>query len=152
MQILEMTFTVDHRGGMKIPAPVLTKMGLEAGDHVRVAYLTHDGASNTFCELMLLPDAVDETVSDRTNVIQIPEELMRQAGILQDADLQITCLDGCIVISRDTGLQPEELYPMLKNLQVAEALASMLPEEAPQALAKLEQTIGSIQKGAEQDG
>ncbi len=81
MQILEMTFTVDHRGGMKIPAPVLTKMGLEAGDHVRVAYLTHDGVSNTFCELMLLPDAVDETVSDRTNVVQIPEELMRQAGI-----------------------------------------------------------------------
>ena len=152
MQILEMTFTVDHRGGMKIPAPVLTKMGLEAGDHVRVACLTHDGASNTFCELMLLPDAVDETVSDRTNVIQIPEELMRQAGIPQDADLQITCLDGCIVISRDTGLQPEELYPMLENLQVVEALTSMLPGEAPQALAKLEQTIGSIQKGAEQDG
>ena len=142
MQILEMTFTVDHRGGMKIPAPVLAKMGLAAGDHVRVAYLTHDGVSNTFCELMLLPDAVDETGSNRTNVIQIPEELMRQASILQDADLQITCLDGCIVISRDTGLQPEELYPMLKNLQVAEALASMLPEEAPQALAKLEQTIG----------
>lgn len=152
MQILEMTFTVDHRGGMKIPAPVLTKMGLEAGDHVRVAYLTHDGVSNTFCELMLLPDAVDETVSDRTNVVQIPEELMRQAGIPQDADLQITCLDGCIVISRDTGLQPEELYPILENLQVAEALVSMLPGETPQALAKLEQTIGSIQKGAEQDG
>lgn len=152
MQILEMTFTVDHRGGMKIPAPVLTKMGLEAGDHVRVAYLTHDGVSNTFCELMLLPDAVDETVSDRTNVVQIPEELMRQAGIPQDADLQITCLDGYIVISRDTGLQPEELYPILENLQVAEALASMLPGETPQALAKLEQTIGRIQKGAEQDG
>ena len=92
MQILEMTFTVDHRGGMKIPAPVLTKMGLAAGDHVRVACLTHDGASNTFCELMLLPDAADETASDRTSVIQIPEELMRQASIPQDADLQITCL------------------------------------------------------------
>lgn len=152
MQILEMTFTVDKRGGMKIPPPVLAKMGLAAGSHVRVACLTHDGASNTFCELMLLPDAVDETVSDRTNVVQIPEELMRQAGIPQDADLQITCLDGYIVISRDTGLQPEELYPILENLQVAEALASMLPGETPQALAKLEQTIGRIQKGAEQDG
>lgn len=152
MQILEMTFTVDHRGGMKIPAPVLAKMGLAAGDHVRVAYLTHDGVSNTFCELMLLPDAVDETGSNRTNVIQIPEELMRQASILQDADLQITCLDGCIVISRDTGLQLGELYPILENLQVAEAIASMLPGEARQALAKLEQTIGRIQRGAEQDG
>ena len=55
MQILEMTFTVDKRGGMKIPPPVLAKMGLAAGSHVRVAYLTHDGTTNTFCELMLLP-------------------------------------------------------------------------------------------------
>ena len=141
---------------------LLCSLGSGAADHnISAAQLCFqtgpipaDGpAEYRICvEQMLLPDAADETASDRTSVIQIPEELMRQASIPQDADLQITCLDGCIVISRDTGLQPEELYPMLKNLQVAEALASMLPEEAPQALAKLEQTIGSIQKGAEQDG
>lgn len=81
MQILETTFTVDKRGGMKIPASVLTKMGLAAGDHVRVAYLTDDGAANTFCELMLLPNAVDEIDPDKSGAIQIPVELMRQANI-----------------------------------------------------------------------
>lgn len=55
------------------------------------------------------------------------------------------------MISQDIGIQPEELYPILENLQTAEALASMLPGEALQTLAKLEETIERIQKGAEQD-
>ena len=151
MQILEMTFTVDKRGGIRIPASVLAKMGLAAGDHVRIAYLTHDGASNTFCELMLLPNAVDEIDLVKSGAIQIPVELMCQANIPQDADLQIACLNGCIVISPDTGIQPEELDYILKNLQMAESLASMLPGEVRQALLQLEQTVQSFQKGSERD-
>mgnify|MGYP001080639363 FL=1 len=149
MQVLELIFTVDHRGRLKIPAPVLTKMGLAAGDHVRVAYLTHNGAANTFCELMLLPNAVDGVGLNGDNAIQIPMELMRQANIPQDADLQIACLDGCIVISRDTGLQPEELSSILDSLQLAESCASVLPEEARQVLSQLEQTIQNTRKGSE---
>ena len=149
MQVLELIFTVDHRGRLKIPAPVLTKMGLAAGDHVRVAYLTHNGAANTFCELMLLPNAVDGVGLNGDNAIQIPMELMRQANIPQDADLQIACLDGCIVISRDTGLQPEELSSILDSLQLAESYASVLPEEARQVLSQLEQTIQNTRKGSE---
>ena len=122
MQILEMTFTVDKRGGMKIPPPVLAKMGLAAGSHVRVAYLTHDGTTNTFCELMLLPNEADGASPDDDSSIRIPMELMRQANIPQDADLQIACLDGCIVISRDTGLQPEELSSILDRLRQLEAV------------------------------
>ena len=75
MQILEMTFTVDKRGGMKIPPPVLAKMGLAAGSHVRVAYLTHDGTTNTFCELMLLPNEADGASPDEDGSIRIPLEL-----------------------------------------------------------------------------
>lgn len=148
MQILEMTFTVDKRSGIRIPASVFAKMGLAAGDHVRIAYLTHDGASNTFCELMLLPNAVDE-IDPEGGAIQIPVELMCQANIPQDADLQIVCLNGCIVISPDTGILPEELNFILENLQMAESVASMLPGEAQQALSQLEQTVQSFQKGSE---
>ncbi len=151
MQILEMTFTVDKRGGMKIPPPVLAKMGLAAGSHVRVAYLTHDGTTNTFCELMLLPNEADGASPDDDSSIRIPMELMRQANIPQDADLQIACLDGCIVISRDTGLQPEELSSILDSLQLAESFVSMLPGEAQQVLSQLEQTIQNTQKGSEQN-
>lgn len=149
MQILELTFTVDHRGRLKIPAPVLTKMGLAAGDHVRVAYLTHDGTTNTFCELMLLPNEADGAIPNEDSAIRIPMDLMRQANIPQGTDLQIACLDGCIVISRDTGLQPEELSSILDSLQLAESCASVLPEEARQVLSQLEQTIQNTRKGSE---
>ena len=118
---------------------------------MRVAYLTHDGAANTFCELMLLPNAVDGVGLNGDNAIQIPMELMRQANIPQDADLQIACLDGCIVISGDTGLQPEELSSILDSLQLAESFASVLPGEARQVLSRLEQAVQNMKEGLEQD-
>ena len=58
MYISELTFTVDRRGSIKIPASVLEKMGLHPGDNIRVAYLTQDGSANTFREFLLLPDTV----------------------------------------------------------------------------------------------
>ena len=67
------------------------------------------------------------------------------------SDLQIACLDGCIVISRDTGLQPEELNSILEHLQTAESLTAMLPGETQQTLSQLEQAVQTIRKGSEQD-
>ena len=37
MKISELTFTVDHCSGLKIPTSVLREMGLAEGDHVRMA-------------------------------------------------------------------------------------------------------------------
>ena len=106
-------------------------------------------ASKSICELVSPTEAVDGVGLNGDNAIQIPMELMRQANIPQDADLQIACLDGCIVISRDTGLQPEELSSILDSLQLAESCASVLPEEARQVLSQLEQTIQNTRKGSE---
>ena len=151
MKIAEMTFTVDSRGNIKIPAAVFSEMGLAPGDHVRVAYLAPDGVTNPFCEFMLLPDSVDGSGLMDNDTIRIPAQLMAQANISADADLQIACLNGGLLICRDTGLQPQELCGVLEGLQEAESLASMLPQEAQQALLQLEQTINTIQKGAEED-
>lgn len=152
MKIAEMTFTVDGRGNVKIPAVVLSEMGLAPGNHVRAAYLTLDGIANPFCEFMLLPEFADEQELMGNDVIRIPAQLMAQANIPADADLQITCLNGALLICRDTGLQPQELCAVLEGLQAAEDLASMLPQEAQQALLQLEQTINTIREGAEENG
>ena len=151
MKIVEMTFTVDSRGNVKIPAAVLSEMGLAPGDHVRAAYLTPDGVTNLFCEFMLLPDFADESGLMGNDEIRIPAQLMAQANIPADADLQIACLNGGLLICRDTGLQPQELCGVLEGLLAAESLASMLPQEAQQAMLQLEQTINTIQEGAEED-
>lgn len=149
MYISELTFTVDRRGGVKIPAFLLEKMGLFSGDHIRVAYLTQDGSANTFREFMLLPDAIEETETVEDDTIRIPAQLMEQANIPSDADLQIACLDGALVIFRDAGLRSEDLQTVLEGLQVTEYLTSILPGDAQQTLSQLEQVIRTIQEGAE---
>lgn len=121
------------------------------GDHVRMAYLTHDGVTNTFREFMLMPDAMDSPAPDGSDAIHIPVQMMQQAGIPQDADLQIACLDGCIVICQDTSFQTEELLSVLESLQTAEHLTSALPDEAQQVLQQLGQAIQSIREEAETD-
>ena len=151
MKIAEMTFTVDSRGNVKIPAAVLSEMGLAPGDHVRAAYLTPDGITNPFCEFMLLPELVDGPELMDDDAVCIPAQLMAQANIPADADLQIACLNGGVLICQDTGLQPEELYGILEGLQAAEDLSAMLPQEAQQALLQLERTISTIREGAGED-
>lgn len=150
MRISELTFTVDRHGGVKLPAPVLQEMGLRPGDHVRVAYLTLDGAANAFREFLLLPDSAggDDPEADR---ILLPAPLMEQAGISSDADLQIICLSGGILICRDAALRPEELRAVLERLRQAEELSALISGETRQALTELEDSIHIIQKGAQYD-
>lgn len=152
MQISELMFTVDKHRGMKIPAFIMEKMGLAPGDHVRVAYLTQDGTANTFREFMLLPAAMEETDSDEDSAIRIPTQLMQEANIPSDADLQIACLNGALVICQDTGVQPEELYSVLESLETAESLATMMPGDIQEMLLQLEQAINTIQEGVEENG
>ena len=146
-----MTFTVDGHGNIKIPAAVLSEMGLAPGDHVRAAYLTPDGIANPFCEFMLLPEFADGSGLMGDDAIRIPGQLMAQANIPADADLQIACLNGGLLICQDTGLQPQELCGVLEGLQAAEDLSAMFPQEAQQALLQLEQTISTIREGAGED-
>lgn len=152
LYISEMTFTIGKHGSMKIPAAILKEMGLVPGDHVRIAYLTQDGSTNAFREFMLSPDAIDKRTMEGNDSIQIPAQLMREANISPDSDLQIVCLDGCLVICQDIGFQLEELRSMLENLQTAESLTTMLPGEVQQTLSQLEQMIRAIQEGAGENG
>ena len=150
MNISELTFTVDRHGSVKLPAPVLEEMGLYPGDHVRVAYLTPDGVSNTFREFMLLSDPTGDAGPEEGRLL-LPALLMDRAGIPSDADLQIVCLSGGILICQDAALRPEELRAVLELLHETEKLSAMLPDETHQALTELEHTINTIQKGAQYD-
>ncbi|MDO4315385.1 MAG: AbrB/MazE/SpoVT family DNA-binding domain-containing protein [Oscillospiraceae bacterium] len=145
MQITETTFTVSRSGNLKIPASVLREMGLFPGDHIRIAYLTHDGQANSFQEFLLSADPLE----DLTDAYQlhVPNHLLNRANIPVAADLQIICLNGLIVICPDTVLSPDELSAILKNLQTAEDLIRGLPIGTAQAQAQLEKVINELQKG-----
>ncbi len=147
MRILESTFTVGSNGALKIPASVLQKMGLFPGDNVRVAYLTSDGQRNSFQEFLLSTDPLDKLSDDRQ--LQVPNHLLEQSHIPVDADLQIVCIEGCIIICRDPALNPDELASVLEHLQAAEELTAALTDEPEQAQAQLAELIKHFQEGAD---
>lgn len=129
MRISEETYTVNKNGGLRIPAAAITKMGLKAGEHVRVAYLTSDGQRNDYREFLLQNAEDDDAESIDGAKISIPAELLANAGISQNQDVKIACLDGLIMICRDTTLTDEELSAVLSGLRLADELTGEIPED-----------------------
>lgn len=146
MQLSETTFTVSRTGSLKIPAAILQRMGLFPGSHVRVAYLTHDGQYNSFQEFLLSADSLED-LSDE-NQFHVPDQLLRQSNIPSDADLQIICLDGLLIICQDTALSSDELSMVLESLREADRLVGGLPMEVAEAQDQLKEIINSLQEGA----
>lgn len=146
MQISESTFTVSQNGSLKIPASVLREMGLFPGSHVRVAYLTHDGQHNSFQEFLLSADSLEELSEE--SQFHVPDHLLRQSNIPLDADLQIICLDGLLIICQDAALSSDELGAVLESLRDAGDLVCGLPMEVTQVQSQLEEAIDSLRKGA----
>lgn len=135
MKILEITFTVDNGGSLRIPSRTLREMGVAPGDHVRVAYLTDNGERNTFKEFLLTPEGVEYCEEPQQLVIPVP--LLQQAGIPENADVQIVCLNGALVIMQETALSQTELLSVLDGLLTAAELVSELPADATQAQMEL---------------
>ena len=145
MHISEITFTVNSHGSLKIPAATLREMGLSPGNHVRIAYLTHDGEENTFQEFLLSAGSLDESAEE--NPIQIPTALLVQADIPEDADLQIVCLKGALLICRDTSFDLAELHLISEYLKTADELLGRLPSEKADAINELRVLINDLERG-----
>ncbi len=146
MQISETTFTINSSGSLIIPETVLREMKLAPGNTVRVAYLTQDGYQNTFQEFFLSSDPFDELSDDYQ--LRIPNHLLEQSNIPADADLQIICIGGCIIICQDSALSSDELASVLESLHAAGELTAVLTGEPEQMQEKLTELIKHFQEGA----
>jgi len=119
MTLCEFTFWISDRGELLIPAESIADMGLKPGDPIHVAYLSSDGASNEFREFLLTQGGVEQIGKD-LSPIQIPVQLLEQANIPADADVQIVCYDGMLMIYRSTSLGLEDLKEILQRLEKAQ--------------------------------
>lgn len=148
MRISESTFTVDNSGALKIPSSILCEMGLLPGDHVRVAYLTQDDRQNSFHEFLLSASSLDE-LSDEQQ-FRIPNHILEDANIPADSDLQIVCLNGCVLICRDSALNPDELASVLEQLRAMDELTSALSGNPEQVREQIEKLISRFEEGKDQ--
>lgn len=149
MQISETTFTVSDSGSLKIPAAVIKEMGLSPGDHIRIAYLSRDGHRNIFREFLLSADPLDVLSED--DKIKIPSHLLNQAHIPDNADLQILCLSGCLLICPDSTLNTNELSSVFESLQIAGDIAASLPIDLSLVRNQLQELNDCFEKGVPED-
>lgn len=95
LQLVEMEGKMTENGCIEIPAVVLEQAGICTGDTVKLVYMAEDGElKNTAKEFLLAragQDVAEELAKEENIAFQIPEELLRDAGIPMDADLDIVC-------------------------------------------------------------
>lgn len=128
LQLVEMEGKMTENGCIEIPAVVLEQAGICTGDTVKLVYVAEDGElKNTAKEFLLAragQDVAEELAKEENIAFQIPEELLRDAGIPMDADLDIVCQEGRIIILPSELVQgtkvPEELLAICRELGITE--------------------------------
>lgn len=145
MNISEIKQKVNDKGALQISASVMQEMGLSAGDEVYVAYLTEDGARSLYCELYLSPHPFDESAPEPD--IKIPSTLLEQANICAEDEIRIVCLDGAILIHRDSSFSLDEMNELLNSLGIAAKWTEGLDSDPQTAIEQLEKQIQLLQEG-----
>ena len=106
LQLVEMEGKMTENGCIEIPAVVLEQAGICTGDTVKLVYMA------------------EELAKEENIAFQIPEELLREAGIPMCADLDFVCQEGRIIILPSELVQgtevPEELLAICRELGITE--------------------------------
>ena len=84
--------SVDESGRLIIPVEAIHEMGLDIGDDVFVSFISNDQEANVYRELLIASASLQE-LDSAPKSIAIPDELMENAGIMPDADIQILSAD-----------------------------------------------------------
>lgn len=136
MKIVEIKGRVTADGSILLPPGVLESMGVDIGDTVHLAYLSHHPtkAINSYGEFFLTKDGIDSisepVEAPDTAQLSVPHALLEAAGIPLDDDLNISVSEGCIVIGSDDPLQrvPPELRKLLGDMGICPELVRSVLE------------------------
>ena len=113
--IVEDKYTVDESGRLIIPVEAIHEMGLDIGDDVFVSFISNGQEANVYRELLIASASLQE-LDSAPKSITIPDELMENAGIMPDADIQIICGQGVILITAQASMSTSELREVLQSL------------------------------------
>ena len=132
LQLVEMEGKMTENGCIEIPAVVLEQAGICTGDTVKLVYMAEDGElKNTAKEFLLAragQDVAEELAKEEEPfylaVNFTAPHAPWDAGIPMDADLDIVCQEGRIIILPSELVQgtkvPEELLAICRELGITE--------------------------------
>ena len=115
MRLKELNVRPEEDGRVIIPAEVLEAIGTNADGTVYVTYLAkEDGGGLEVGEL-----TPDQLYEDGTH-LTVPEELLEEAGIQPDEDLEVVCEDRRIIIlpARAGVIVPHEILELCSEIGI----------------------------------
>lgn len=140
MILREIFLATNENGELLVNDHILSQMGIGKNEQIYIAYLcpSNTEIANEFREFILTKDGVEkiqrETEMEEEVSLTIPNELMINAGIPLEADLDVICKKGLIVIQatkadeilpkevleacNEVGIEPEQFRVMLQEESV----------------------------------
>lgn len=127
IQLVEMEGKMNENGCIEVPAAVLVQAGIRGGEVVKLIYMADkESLKNEAKEFLLVragQDMAGELAREEEIAFQIPQELLKDAGIPMDADLDIVCQEQKIIIlpaeqTEEVEL-PEELLALCSELGIS---------------------------------
>ena len=103
LKLVELAMAVKENGGIEIPIEAMLQMDIHIGDTIKLIYMaeSEENLVNSAKEFVLARECenAEEALKKQEQIaFQIPQVLLEDAGISMDADLDIVCADGKIVI------------------------------------------------------
>lgn len=138
MILREIFLETNENGVLLINDRILSQMGIGKNEQIYIAYLCPSDTEivNEFREFILTKDGVDkiqrEIEMEEEVSLTIPNELMIDAGIPLEADLDVICKKGLIVIqpAKADEILPQEVLEACKEVGIEpEQFKIMLQEE-----------------------
>ena len=127
-QLVEITGVMNEKNGIEVPAVLLSQTGIKNGEEVKLIYLAagEKDFRNESREFILAREGenpAEELLKGENVEFRLPPELLADAKIPADSDLEIVCMDKKIVIlpSEDTEAEemPKELLGLCEELGIS---------------------------------
>lgn len=120
-QLVEIKGKVNEKGCIEIPVILLEQTGIRIGEEVKLLYLAagEKDFKNESKEFLLVragENPVGELMKEENVELRLPPELLADAKIPMDADLDIVCLDRKIVILPTEDVESEDVPKELLDI------------------------------------
>jgi len=120
VQLVEMTGILNEKGCIEIPIVLLAQTGIRTGDEVNLVYIAagekdYRNESREFILKKAGEDPMEKLKSGEAE-LKLPPQLLADAHIPVDADLDIVCRDRKIVIMPAEDEESEEIPKELLDI------------------------------------
>lgn len=129
LKLVELTLTLKPDGTIEIPIEAMEQMQIHTGDDIQLIYMaeSEDNLVNASREFLLTrtgQEEVTEMTKEQEISFQVPMELLKDAGIPLNANLDIVCRDGRIIIlpaeeDMTEKTVPKELMGIFEELGIS---------------------------------